>query len=65
MEEKFQPDKINIGALGNMVPQLHIHIICRFKDDKAWPGAIWGQPPGKKEDLLKSWEEMFKTELFK
>jgi diadenosine tetraphosphate (Ap4A) HIT family hydrolase len=36
-----KPDKINIGALGNMVPQLHIHIIARYKGDRAWPGAIW------------------------
>jgi diadenosine tetraphosphate (Ap4A) HIT family hydrolase len=40
--KKFdKPDKINIGALGNMVPQLHIHIIARYKNDRAWPGAIW------------------------
>ena len=42
MQEEFSADKMNIGALGNMVPQLHIHIICRFKNDRAWPGAIWG-----------------------
>lgn len=42
LETKFNADKINIGALGNIVPQLHIHIISRFKDDIAWPGAIWG-----------------------
>jgi diadenosine tetraphosphate (Ap4A) HIT family hydrolase len=35
-------DKINIGTLGNMVPQLHMHIIARLKTDRAWPGAIWG-----------------------
>lgn len=40
--ELFRPDKINIGALGNVVPQLHIHIICRWKNDRAWPNAIWG-----------------------
>ena len=42
LESCFSPDKINIGSLGNMVPQLHIHLICRFKEDRAWPGAIWG-----------------------
>lgn len=36
------PDKINIGSLGNMVPQMHIHIIARKNNDRAWPGAIWG-----------------------
>ncbi len=34
--------KINIAALGNMVPQLHIHIIARFQNDAAWPGPVWG-----------------------
>lgn len=38
----FSPDKINIGALGNLVPQLHIHIIGRNKTDRAWPGPVWG-----------------------
>ena len=36
-------DKINIGALGNMVPQLHIHVIARFEGDPCWPGPVWGQ----------------------
>lgn len=35
-------DKINIGALGNLVPQLHIHVIARRHDDPAWPGPVWG-----------------------
>ena len=35
-------DKMNIAALGNMVPQLHIHHVVRFKTDKAWPAPIWG-----------------------
>ncbi|MCE2026885.1 HIT domain-containing protein [Sessilibacter corallicola] len=38
----FQPDKMNVAALGNMVPQLHLHHIARFKDDPAWPSPIWG-----------------------
>jgi len=42
MQLQFKADKMNVGALGNMVPQLHIHIICRYKDDAAWPGALWG-----------------------
>ncbi len=42
LSSNFSPDKLNIGALGNMVPQLHIHLIARFKTDRAWPGAIWG-----------------------
>ena len=39
---KFQADKINIAALGNMVPQLHIHHVVRYRDDIAWPAPIWG-----------------------
>ncbi|WP_372651575.1 HIT family protein [Halobacteriovorax sp.] len=35
-------DKVNIGSLGNIVPQLHIHVIGRKKTDRAWPGPIWG-----------------------
>lgn len=35
--------KINVAALGNMVPQLHVHIIARNTDDAAWPGPVWGK----------------------
>jgi len=35
-------EKLNVGNLGNMVPQLHIHVIGRFKGDPAWPGPVWG-----------------------
>lgn len=42
LEQMFQPDKINIGALGNVVSQLHIHVIARRRDDPAWPGPVWG-----------------------
>jgi len=46
MKEMFQPTKMNVAALGNMVPQLHIHVIARFEDDAAWPAPVWGvQPP--------------------
>jgi len=40
--KSFHADKINIGALGNLVPQLHIHHIARFRSDPAWPGPVWG-----------------------
>lgn len=36
-------DKMNLGALGNLVPQLHIHIIARQAGDACWPGPVWGQ----------------------
>ena len=37
----FKPDKLNIGALGNIVPQLHMHVIARFKHDDLWPHGVW------------------------
>ncbi|MBF4256534.1 HIT domain-containing protein [Vibrio anguillarum] len=46
LEATFCPDKLNLGALGNMVPQLHIHHVARFKNDIAWPGPIWGNTQG-------------------
>lgn len=39
----FAPDKLNLGMLGNMVSQLHVHHIARFKNDVAWPGPVWGK----------------------
>ena len=38
----FKPDKLNVAALGNMVPQLHVHVIARYKTDIAWPRPVWG-----------------------
>lgn len=38
----FTLDKINVGALGNVVPQLHWHVVGRRKDDDAWPRPVWG-----------------------
>jgi diadenosine tetraphosphate (Ap4A) HIT family hydrolase len=42
MYEHFKAEKMNVAALGNMVPQLHIHHVARYKDDIAWPGPVWG-----------------------
>ena len=42
LQNFYQADKVNIGALGNMVTQLHIHVIMRFKNDIAWPKPVWG-----------------------
>lgn len=36
------PDKLNIATLGNQVSQLHVHVIARYKTDKAWPNPVWG-----------------------
>lgn len=35
-------EKLNVGALGNQVSQLHVHVIARFRDDAAWPNPVWG-----------------------
>jgi diadenosine tetraphosphate (Ap4A) HIT family hydrolase len=37
--------KTNVATLGNLVPQLHIHVIARFRSDPAWPGPVWGRLP--------------------
>ncbi|MGZ4978519.1 MAG: HIT domain-containing protein [Methylobacter sp.] len=39
----YKADKMNIAAIGNMVPQLHIHHIVRYQADKAWPAPVWGK----------------------
>ena len=43
----FEADKLNIAALGNMVPQLHIHHIVRYRSDQAWPQPVWGRFPAQ------------------
>ncbi len=48
--ELYAPAKLNVGALGNIVPQLHIHVIGRYKTDRAWPGPMWGSGSGKPYD---------------
>ncbi|MCK9607137.1 MAG: HIT domain-containing protein [Methylomonas sp.] len=39
----YRPDKLNIAAIGNLVPQLHLHHVVRYRADIAWPGPIWGK----------------------
>jgi len=59
----YHPDKINIGALGNLVPQFHMHVIGRFINDRAWPGPIWGTGPVEKYggDEIKTVSERIRT----
>jgi len=42
LKDVFQADKINIATLGNVVKQLHMHIVVRMQDDAAWPAPVWG-----------------------
>jgi diadenosine tetraphosphate (Ap4A) HIT family hydrolase len=44
-------DKLNIGAIGNIVPQLHIHIVARRKDDPLWPRPVWGHVAPRPGDV--------------
>lgn len=43
MKEAFCPDKLNIAVIGNIVPQLHVHVIARYVHDKAWPHVVFGK----------------------
>lgn len=57
LAETYNADKMNMGALGNLVPQLHIHHIVRYRDDPAWPGPVWGvgsAQPYAEEDLAEA-----------
>ena len=45
IKEVFSPYKLNVAALGNVVEQLHVHHIARFKEDVAWPNPVWGFSP--------------------
>jgi diadenosine tetraphosphate (Ap4A) HIT family hydrolase len=42
LQRLFRTDKLNVAALGNVVPQLHVHVIARRSDDPAWPQPVWG-----------------------
>lgn len=41
----FSPDKLNVAALGNVVSQLHVHLIARYASDPSWPAPVWGRAP--------------------
>ena len=47
LAQAFNAHKINIAALGNVVPQLHVHHIVRYRHDPAWPAPVWGKLPAK------------------
>jgi diadenosine tetraphosphate (Ap4A) HIT family hydrolase len=47
LKDRFGADKINIGALGNVVSQLHMHVIVRRRTDAAWPAPVWGKHPAR------------------
>ena len=43
-------DKINVAAIGNVVAQLHVHVVARFRTDAAWPKPVWGHLPARAHD---------------
>ena len=62
MREELQPDKLNIAAIGNVVSQLHVHIIARYKTDKFFPSTVWGKEsdpyaPEKLREVVANWRE--------
>ena len=65
LEQDYQAEKINIGALGNLVPQLHIHHIARFNNDIAWPGPVWGNTKGiqRSKEVQQALAEELRQEL--
>ena len=69
LQASYQPDKINVASIGNIVKQLHIHIVGRFENDYCWPGVVWGAEGKKpysagqvqviKSGLVDSLQELF------
>ena len=63
--ENFPVFKMNVGVLGNIVSQLHVHHIGRNEKDPAWPGPVWGHSPAVAytDDAARQVVELFKNEL--
>ncbi|GHD46036.1 Diadenosine tetraphosphate (Ap4A) hydrolase [Marinobacter persicus] len=67
MMDVFRGDKMNVAALGNMVPQLHLHHIVRFENDPAWPAPVWGKqaPVPYTDEALEKMREKLRPVLEK
>lgn len=67
MVDIYKPDKLNVANLGNIVSQLHIHIVARSVNDRAWPGPVWGAqgavkyPQKELEDALSALRAAFNS----
>lgn len=59
MLEYFQPDKINIASFGNYVPQVHFHIMARFKNDEYFPEPMWGKKQRESKLDLPDFEQFY------
>ena len=64
LKQIYSPDKLNIAALGNMVPQLHLHHICRFTTDAVWPAPVWGKVPALPYSALELQTELQRWAAF-
>ena len=47
LKDETRCDKLNVAAIGNVVPQLHVHVVARRRDDAAWPKPVWGALPAR------------------
>ncbi len=67
MQEVGKFDKLNVGALGNIVKQLHVHVIGRQEDDAGWPGPVWGVSAGSSysDEAISKIVERLKIEVRK
>lgn len=63
LKEHANFDKLNIATIGNIVQQMHVHIVARLKTDRAWPGVIWGSASllEFKSSRTEFWTEKFKN----
>ena len=66
MQRLFEPDKLNVAALGNVVSQFHWHIIARYINDAAWPAPVWGTGHGQpySPDILETMVFRLREGLF-
>jgi diadenosine tetraphosphate (Ap4A) HIT family hydrolase len=53
LKEELHVYKINVAAIGNIVPQLHVHVIGRYQDDFAWPNTVWGRKEREEYEPVK------------
>lgn len=63
METAFAADKMNVAALGNIVPQLHVHVIARFEADPAWPAPVWGRQPAQPYENSEKKQQLEKLQV--
>ncbi|MDG1356701.1 MAG: HIT family protein [Akkermansiaceae bacterium] len=66
VDSYFKPDKVNVAAIGNIVKQLHIHVVARYETDPAWPGVIWGCSEKKtyENDALEAIRDAYQHHAF-